>query len=144
MSLTDRSRILLRMLWNNKDLRVFLIHVLIGTLLQILARRCLKYMKEHPELFEKTNTNRKKAKLRNKNKNPLVVPRGRAFVVPPQIFEFINYLNQTGILKLIADSGIVSTLTTGGAVYLIKKIPLNAVSNYIRNAPRGALPATHG
>jgi hypothetical protein len=144
MSLTARSRILLGMLVNNKDLKVFLIHVLIGALLQILARRCLKYMEDHPELFEKTNTNRKKAKPRNKNKKPLVVPRGGAFVVPPQVFEFINYLNETGILKFIANSGVISTAATGAAGYLIKQIPLKAVSTYVRNSARGALPATHG
>jgi hypothetical protein len=137
MSLTDRSRILLRMLWNNKDLRVFLIHVLIGTLLQILARRCLKYMKDHPELFEETNKNRKKAKPRNrnKNKNPLVVPRGGAFVVPPKVFAF---------LKFLADSGFLVGIAGSAAAYVIKQIPLNAVSTYVVNSVRGSLPSTHG
>lgn len=127
MSLTDRSRILLRMLWNNKDLRVFLIHVLIGTLLQILARRCLKYMKDHPELFEETNKNRKKAKPRNKNKNPLVVP--------PKVFAF---------LKFLADSGFLVGIAGSAAAYVIKQIPLNAVSTYVVNSVRGSLPSTHG
>lgn len=144
MSFTSRPRMLLGMLVNDKDLKVFLIHILISTLLQILARRCLKYIKDHPELLEKTNKKGKKANPRNKNKNPLIVPRGGAFVVPPQVFAFIKYLNDTGILKWIAESGIGASLTAGGTVYMIKKIPLNAISNYIRNAPREALPATHG
>lgn len=138
MSLTPRSRILLGMLWNSKDIRFFLISLLIGILVQSLARRCLQYMKDHPELFEETKTNRKKAKP--KNKSPLVLPRGGAMVVPPEVFAFINYLNQTGILGFLAKSGIVTTLKRAAAGYLIKKIPVNAISTYVR----GALPATHG
>lgn len=144
MSLNSRARIFLEMLRTNKDLKIFLIHILIGTLLQILARRCLKYMKDHPELFEETKKNRKKAKPRNKNKNPLVVPRGGAFVVPTEVFQFINFLNETGILAYIANSGIVSSAITGAAPYVVKQIPFNAVSTYVVNSARGALPATHG
>ena len=133
-----RLRLLLAMLWNNKDLRVFLIHILIGALLQILARRCLKYMKDHPELSEETNKNRKKAKSRNrnKNKNPLVVP--------PEVFQFIKFLNDSCILKFLADYGFLAGIAGSSAGYGIKQIPLNAVSTYVVNSVRGALPSTHG
>jgi hypothetical protein len=137
-----RLRLLLAMFWDNKDLRIFIINILIGALLQILARRCLKYLEDHPKLLEETNTKRKKTKL--KNKNPLVVPRGGAFVVPPAAFAFIKFLNDSGILKFLADSGFLAGIVGSSAGYVIKQIPLDAVSTYVRNSARGALPATHG
>jgi hypothetical protein len=55
--------------WSRKDLRVFILYILAGGVLQILARR---YIKNHPELFEKKNGNLKDAepRIQNQNRNP--------------------------------------------------------------------------
>jgi hypothetical protein len=148
MAFTIRLRILFAMLWNNKDVRFVLINILMGRVLQYLAGRLLKYIENHPEVFEEAKRKREKAKLRNKNKNPLVLPRGGALVVPPEVFQVIKYLNETGVLKLIHDSGIVATIVSGmisaTGSYIIKQIPLKAINTYVVTSVPGALPATHG
>ena len=144
MSFYNRVQILLAMLWNNKDLKILILNIVIGLLLQRLARKCLKYLKDYPELLEETNPKRTKAKRRNKNKNPLVLPRGGAFLVPPAAFAFLKFLNDSGILQFLADSGFWASVAGGSTGYLIKQIPLNGVSTYVRNFVQGALPATHG
>lgn len=148
MDFNIRLRILLAMLWNNKDVRFVLINMLMGVVLQYLAGRLLKYIENHPEVFEEAKREREKAKLRNKNKNPLVLPRGGALVVTPKVFEIINYLNDTGVIKLIHESGIVATIVSSivsaTGSYIIKQIPLKAVSTYVITSLPGALPATHG
>jgi hypothetical protein len=102
---------------SRKDLKVLVLFILAGGVLQILSRR---YIKNHPELFEKKNGNLKKAKprIQNQNRNPRFrhfFPRGGAF---------IQLLAITLLVGLIAGSGRL----------VLSKIPRNAISTVVREA----------
>ena len=110
------------------DVKVVVICTVTGGVLQILSRQ---YLKSHPEFLKDAPITKKKYRPPR-----FFSPRGGA------VIEFTGISVKIAgqfVVSFLAKKGLIAGLATGGAV-LISKIPVTAVSTYLRDAFPQNLP----
>ena len=119
----------LKMFLCRNDVKIMLICTATGGILQVISK---KYLESHPELL----------------RDAPVTPVTEKKYIPPRFFRGGAAIEISGIsikivaeaaLKFLATKGLVAGITTGGAA-IISKIPVTAVSTYLRDAFPQNLP----
>lgn len=109
------------------DVKIFVICSLTGGILQVLAKQ---YLKSHPEFLKDAPITKKKYKQPR-----FLSPRGGALIAAEISVKFIGQV----VINIIAKQGFKVGMITGGAV-ILKKIPANAISTYLRDSFPQNLP----
>lgn len=116
------------LIFSKKELKIILFGTMIGGILQVI---CSKYIKDHPELLNSQNPKKvKQPGLRR------FVPPGGAFI---EIAGAKVVINIAAVITYVSKKGALAGLILTSSGVFIKKIPVTAVSTYVRNS----LPVTH-
>lgn len=116
----------LRFFFCRTDVKIIIISTLTGGILQILAKR---YLNSHPEFL----TNPPKTDQKPKPCSP----RGGAIIEVSGIT--VKFMGEV-ILNFLAEKGLITGLIGGTSVIAVSKIPLTAVSTYLRDSFPQNLP----
>ena len=108
------------------DVKIVIICTVTGGILQVLAK---KYLKSHPEFLEPVT----KKKYRQPG---FLSPRGGAII---EISGISIKIVAQATLSFIAKKGLLAGLGSGG-VMVLSKIPVTAISTYLRDAFPQNLP----
>ena len=126
-------------LWSRPEIKVFIFSTLSGGALQFIARQ---YIKNHPELLEKTTDNNEELTSNKSNRKPHLLPPSGAIVEFTAGGIAINIGQiavRKAILNFLASNGLITGLTVGGGIAL-SKIPATAISTFLSDAFPQNLP----
>jgi hypothetical protein len=120
----------IKIFFSRNDVQIMIVCTLTGGILQVLAKR---YLKNHPELSDHPPV------IQTNDREPRKLsPRGGAFV--EFTFSGISVKIITKIVvNFLAKKGLMVGLTTGSCM-VIKKLPITAISTYLRDAFPQNLP----
>ena len=118
----------LKLVFYRNDVRILIICTVTGGILQVLSKQ---YLKSHPEFLKDAPVTEKKYKQPRS-----LSGRGGALVEISAIS--IKVVGKV-ILNFLAKKGLLAGLATGGGV-VISKIPVTAISTYLRDSFPQNLP----